>query len=176
MIILHKDEHIIFQIRRHWFILFSEVLILLFIAIIPIIFLVITNAYQIKFSFSGNNAISLFVFLYSLILLVLWIIGFMFWTDYYLDTWIVTNNRIIDVEQKGLFSREVSVINMDKVQDVTSDISGMVATVVDYGDVHIQTAGQNREFIIKDVAEPEIIRDKLGETISRFKKNMQASV
>jgi uncharacterized membrane protein YdbT with pleckstrin-like domain len=176
MIILHKDEHIIFQIRRHWFILFSEISILLFIAILPIIFLVITNAYQIKFSFSGYNSISLFVFFYSLILLILWIIGFMFWTDYYLDTWIVTNNRIIDVEQKGLFSREVSVINMDKIQDVTSDVSGMVATVIDYGDVHIQTAGQNREFIIKDVPEPGIIRDKLGETIARFKKNMQTSV
>ena len=42
--------------------------------------------------------------------------------DFYLDLWVITNDRIVDVEQFGLFSRTVSELDLFRIQDVTTDV------------------------------------------------------
>ena len=73
-----------------------------------------------------------------------------FWMDYYLYVWIITSERIIDIEQKGLFNREISEFTLDKVQDITVKVPNMMATFLKYGDVIIQTAGES-SFEIKQI-------------------------
>jgi uncharacterized membrane protein YdbT with pleckstrin-like domain len=87
--------------------------------------------------------------------LVVWIAFFVLWTDYYLDVWYVTNERIIAVEQKGLFWREIIDLRYEKVQDVTVEISGIISTLLDFGDLHVQTAGVGREIILRKAAKPD---------------------
>lgn len=70
--------------------------------------------------------------------------------DFYFDIWIITNERVIDVEQHGLFRRETSEFGIDKIQDITVEVPNMVATFLKYGNLTIQTAGE-RSFAIKDV-------------------------
>ena len=70
--------------------------------------------------------------------------------DFYFDIWIITNERVIDVEQHGLFRRETSEFGIDKIQDITVEVPNMVATFLKYGNLRIQTAGE-RSFAIKDV-------------------------
>jgi uncharacterized membrane protein YdbT with pleckstrin-like domain len=170
MIILDKNEHIVFQIRQHWFVFFRQFFLLFILAIIPTIFIEILKFLPIEIIFSGKSAASFVTFFYTAWIFILWIIGFIFWTDFYLDTWIITNQKVINVEQRGLFRREVSILHIDKIQDVTSDVRGMLKTFIDYGNVHVQTAGQQRDFIIRNVPSPDVIREKLSETIIRFKK------
>lgn len=82
--------------------------------------------------------------------MIIMLIAFLFWMDHYLDVWIITNERIIDVEQHGLFRRETSEFGIDKVQDITAEIPHVIATFLRYGNLRIQTAGE-RSFTIKDV-------------------------
>ena len=42
------------------------------------------------------------------------------WLDYYLDIWVITDERIVNIEQKGLFSREISTQQLYRIQDVTA--------------------------------------------------------
>lgn len=95
---------------------------------------------------------------YSLWLLILWTFFFIEWTDYYLDIWIITNKRIIDVEQKGFFHREVTSFNYNQIQDITVETHGLLETFLKFGTLHIQTAGHNRNIIIKDAHYPEEAR------------------
>lgn len=155
MIEFDKDEHVIFEIRKHWATFFFEVLILVLLAILPII--LISN-FELK-------TISLFIFFYSLWLLILWVAGFIFWVDYYLDVWIVTSKKIIDVEQNGFFSREISFIHLDKIQDITYEIKGMIPSMMNYGNVEVQTAGFEHGFIIKGVPNPAQVQSKLNEAL-----------
>ena len=98
-------------------------------------------------------------FLYALWLLVLWISFFIQWTNYYLDVWYITEKRIIDVEQKGIFSRNVSSIRFDKIQDINVEVRGVVATFLNYGNVEVQTASETSgSFIMKNASRPELIR------------------
>jgi len=98
------------------------------------------------------------VFGYSIWLLLLWIMFFIEWTDYYLDLWVITDSRILDVEQKGFFHREVTSFNYSQIQDITVETRGLIETFFKFGTLHIQTAGHNREIVIRDASRPEEAR------------------
>lgn len=94
--------------------------------------------------------------------------------DYYLDVWIVTNERIVDIQLKGLFSRTTSETRLYRVQDVTAEMKGIGATVFDYGTVHVQTAGATGRFIFEQMPDPdEVVRaiSKLVEEDRPFHKD-----
>lgn len=81
--------------------------------------------------------------------------------DYYLDIWIVTNDRIVDIQQSGLFKRTVAELDLKQVQDVTSQTIGIFGTFFNYGTVGIQTAGAKQKFDFQNVANPHEIRGEL---------------
>jgi uncharacterized membrane protein YdbT with pleckstrin-like domain len=156
MVELDKDEHVLLEVRKHWLVVFVEISVLAIIALLPLFF-------------AGFVESGIFVPVYSMMLLVLWVIGFVMWTSYYLDVWIITNKKIIDVEQHGLFSREISFLHIDKIQDVTYEVHGIVATMMNIGDVSVQTAGVAGEFPIKGVPNPEYVQTKIGEALEMFR-------
>jgi uncharacterized membrane protein YdbT with pleckstrin-like domain len=92
---------------------------------------------------------------------ILFILLFLFsaFIDYYLDVWIVTSQRIINIEQKGLFNREIAEHSLDKIQDVSGEQKGILQTFFSYGNVHVQTAGEIQRFIFQQIDNPfEVIR------------------
>jgi uncharacterized membrane protein YdbT with pleckstrin-like domain len=83
---------------------------------------------------------------------------FAVWTDYYLDIWIVTNRKLVSIDQIGLFNREISTLRMERIQDVTFSINGIVATLLNFGDIHVQTAAEEREFVMRGIAHPDRVK------------------
>jgi hypothetical protein len=55
----------------------------------------------------------------------------------------------------------VSELHIANIEDVTSDISGILGTVFNYGDVFVQTAGNTERFEFSDVPNPAIINKLL---------------
>ena len=51
------------------------------------------------------------------------------------NVYIVTDERIIDIDFYNLIYKEVSDANIDKIQDVTYKMGGVVRTLFNYGDV-----------------------------------------
>lgn len=158
MIQLEPKEVIIHTARKHWFIFIVEIIFVFVAALIPavITYFLFESGDQLVRSFLKiqGGEFSLFAFLYLLWLLILWIVVTLIWTDYYLDVWYVTNQRIIDVEQRGLFNRKISTFRLDMIQDTTIEVPGIIATLIGYGDIHIQTAGQDEKFTLKGVNNP----------------------
>lgn len=115
----------------------------------------------------------LLLFLLSLVLLILWTIIFLIVTNYYLDCWIVTNERTIHTELRGLFSRVSSSVNHDKIQDITVDIHGFFPTILRFGDLYIQTAGEFREFVFKQIPDPYKTRKTIFKAQREFLKIMK---
>ncbi len=159
MIHLDPGEHVVHEVRKHWFVFFAHGFFLALAAILPPIFYeAFIHLVPFKFPIQGNiNSLLMFVCL--LWLLALWISFFVQWTNYYLDVWHVTQKRIIDVEQKRLFHREVSTIRFDKIQDITVEVKGLLSTFLDIGDVRVQTASENsQDFTMHSASHPERIR------------------
>lgn len=62
--------------------------------------------------------------------------------NYYLSLQIVTTKRLIDIDQKSLFSREVNELAIEKVEDISYKQNGVWGAVFDYGNVSVQTAAE----------------------------------
>lgn len=152
---MKENEVIQLVVHRHWFDLFKDLIIvaLLLLALIGSFFLLPLLA-----QFSGVDVRPLMLFVETLAAIFTWLYVFLLWIDYYLDVWIVTNERIVNVEQKGLFVRNVSELKISKIQDITTEVMGFIPTVLNFGDVHIQTAGEESRFLFRNVPDPYRIK------------------
>lgn len=164
--ILNDGEQVLLEVRKHWFLLFARTWFLPLLAVLPMVGFLVIALSDIKFPFEVTmDRVWLTVFLYAIWLLILWHVAFIFWTDYYLDAWFVTPERIIDIDQKGVFAREISSTRFERVQDVTTDVSGVFATLLNFGTMTVQSAGDVREFYMRGAREPykckDIILDQL---------------
>ncbi|HPF95597.1 MAG: PH domain-containing protein [Candidatus Magasanikbacteria bacterium] len=90
----------------------------------------------------------------SAVFFIGWLMLFLSFLDYYLDVWIVTTKRILNIEQIGLFARVVSEVRLHRIQDVTSSVKGFWATMFNYGKLDVQTAGEKLIISFEDIPNP----------------------
>lgn len=163
MIKLEEGETVLHVARKHWFIFVAEVASMAFFAFVPAlvvfvpasIFAELEAALQLSIKFAP-----LLLFFWGIWLLILWMVFAMLWTNYYLDVWLITNHRVIDIEQAGLFHRSISSFRFDQIQDATVKVSGLIATLIGFGTVEIRTAS-NESFVFKGVAAPKELKEKI---------------
>ncbi len=105
--------------------------------------------------------LSIFLFFYSQFL------------EFYLDIWIVTNDRIIDIEQAGLFARTISELDLYRIQDVTTEVNGFFPTMLHYGNVTIKTASSNSHIMFRNVRNPNEIRQAMIQLAEEDRKHHQ---
>jgi len=172
----HKepDEKVIFCLHRHGFVLFTIAMSFLIFALLPLgaYFLVTVELVP----FIDSEILKIFLRLLVFVFYLFWWMLFYYaFLDYYLDVWIVTNYRIIGVEQKGLFNRTVAEYKLFRIQDVMAEQKGIFSTVVDYGNIHIQTAGEQELVEFKQVANPNYIARELIRLVEFNKHKMNQS-
>lgn len=161
---LEPGEEIILKVHRHWIFIALQIVVLAFLAVIPsFVAHLVTQIGVVDFDALSLGAR---ITLWSLWLLVLWALFWQFWTTYYMDVWVVTNRRIIDIDYLRLFDRNISIIHLDRVQDITTHIQGIIQTLLRFGAVRIQSAGTDRAFIIDQIAHPETLRDTISRVVS----------
>jgi hypothetical protein len=95
---------------------------------------------------------------------------------YYLDMMIITNDRLVQIQQKTLFSRSVSELDLYRVQDISSDISGVIPTMIGYGLLKIQTAGERQNFTFESVPRVNEVRRHIIELAEQDRKYHSAQV
>lgn len=141
------DEEILKVWRHHPITLIKPVLRVLAFAIIPLGLLLFT-----QFSMFTNP----WLFgLYLLILAIVLTYAAYEWVSWYGDVYVLTNYRIIDVEQHGFFHRNFAEASLSKIQDVTYEISGVLQTFFNFGNTVVQTAGAHDVIKIEDVPKPQ---------------------
>lgn len=164
-----EGEKIILLLRRHWFVIVIKILLWVIVAILPPIFYFMLGNVLTGF-FNHELFYPLLVLFTSIFYLYVWLFMFFSFIDYYLDVWIVTNERIINIELKGLFSRVVSEQKLFRVQDVTSEMEGFFPTFLNYGTVYIQSAAEKERFIFEQVPRPNEVAKKINTLAEENKK------
>ena len=104
-------------------------------------------------------------------LLVTWTSAWGAFTRYFLNAWVLTNLRIVDIKQHGYFNREVSSLFLSRVQDVTTNVRGVLPSLLGIGDIKVQTAGEDTEFTMHGIPRPEQMRDTILRYVSAEPKN-----
>jgi len=156
-------------LRRHWITVIGIFLQLLVLIAVPVVIAILLSAGGAPI-FSHPFWMPLGAVLLSVYILLVLIIIMTEFTDYYLDTWIVTTERVMNIEHHGLFSRIISEMHLNQVQDITSETHGILAFFLSYGDVHIQTAGSKQRFVFKGIDNPEDVKKKIIKLVHEDKR------
>lgn len=170
---LEPGETITRAVRKHWLVFVGELLPYAVIALLPlIIFPAVTYFVAHAPQFADTHAdLTLWNgwvrLILGLWLLLAWMGGFNAFTRYYLDQWVITTTRIVDIHQFGFFRREVSSFLLNHVQDVTTDVDGIFPTVFGFGTLRVETAGdESRHFVMRGIRDPEGLRDLIMREIA----------
>lgn len=163
--ILTKGEHVHMVVRRHWIAIVGSILPGIVIAVFVLVLRGFLTGATIPTP-GGTAALPSIPEAYingatGIILLIILMHLFHIFADYYLDVWIITNRRIIGILQRGFFSREINSFRLERFQNVQTDVHGFFPTIFNYGEIHIETAGQHHEVVMYTVPNPKKIRDVL---------------
>lgn len=162
------EEQIIMLLRKHWitnvpWMLFSVILVLVPTVILPLLF-----AHQLLPIVPSNLTliVSLFWYLFTAGFIL---VNFISW---YFNVYIVTNERIIDVDFYQLLYKRLASTRIAKIQDLSYKLGGVVRAIFDYGDVNIQTAGTEANFCFEAVPHPEQVVRAIGEMTEKSEENV----
>jgi len=158
---LEPGEHVVLQTRKHWFLFVAELLPYAILAIIPfalpkILPLAPPLAPYVEFFDYTNPAMRIVLGIW---LLISWTGAWSAFTRYFLNAWILTSQRIVDIKQRRFFSREVSSLFLSRVQDVTTDVTGVIPSLLNIGDINVQSAGATERLYMRGIPLPGRMRD-----------------
>src|SRR5581483_159372 len=126
---LQSGESVIMVRRKHWMYLAPKTVLNFLLALIPVILLV---KFLDLIDVSGGKIATIVYIVWFLIFIVRTAID---WYRYYNDTWVITNQRVIDSRRKNPFDLQVSTADLVNIQEMTISRHGIFQTMLDYGDV-----------------------------------------
>ncbi len=142
---LEEKESVLKLARQHWFIIVAQLFGTLIMLLAPffILFVVMLMPEQLlPFNLNLEAYMPIIIFGITFWSLIAVMAGFAIWTHYYLDLWVITDRRIIVIEQIGFFNRKVSSFRLERLQDIKFSVSGIIPTFLNFGTVRAQTAGE----------------------------------
>lgn len=81
------------------------------------------------------------------------------WIGWHFSVFVVTDQRFLQITQKGLFHRAVADLGLQQIQSVNYEVSGLQETLLGFGTIKMQT--YVGDLTIKDVHHPAKIQKKL---------------
>jgi uncharacterized membrane protein YdbT with pleckstrin-like domain len=76
---------------------------------------------------------------------------------------VITNLHLIKVQQTGLFARQTAELRFGNIEDVKGGRRGILGTILDFGDIEVQTAGASENFMFRTVDHPQLVADHILE-------------
>jgi hypothetical protein len=92
--------------------------------------------------------------------LLAFVIIFYAWIGWNFSVYIVTDQRFIQVTQKGLWSRSMVDVGLDKIQTISYEVKGMQETLLGFGTIVVQT--YVGELVIHNVYHPRKVQRKIS--------------
>lgn len=89
---------------------------------------------------------------------------FYHWMMWYFTVYLVTNQRIRQITQKGFFGKDVVELKLSKIQNISYNIPGFSGEVFGFGTIVIQTFVG--DLVIRHVEHPERIYNKLQDAVN----------
>lgn len=137
---LRVGEEIQYVLHRHWITLaytFGYIFLMIVTALLVLAFKSYVTT-VLPASFISMLVIG-FLMIFTLFIYV-------YWVDNELDFFIVTNERIIGIEQLSFLNRTVRECSLDQVQEINGEARGLMENLLNFGKVTIRTASETSEF------------------------------
>jgi len=130
-----KKEEIVLLLRRHPVTHLSKTLIIILLFFFPLVMLA-----SPMLSFEPLNFKIATIIAWYLVLMGFTIETFLTW---YFRVFIITNRRVIDIDYYSMVNKDISTAELSRIQDMSVVSTGVLASIIDFGTLYLQTAGQN---------------------------------
>ena len=143
------DEEVLYIFRKHPIVMRKGLVFGMFGPLIGVLPAAIHPVYGLGIFFIGLAAgafLGLLIFFPS-------------WIGWYFSIFIVTNQRFIQIKQKGIFTRSVSDLGLHQVQSVSYEVAGIQETLLGFGTIVMRT--YVGDVTIHDVHHPAKIQKKI---------------
>jgi hypothetical protein len=149
---LKEGERILLVVRQTPIVFSGAVLLGLFLFLLPFFLLFPLFSYG-KWGVAGFIILILVAFCFSSYKFVLW----------YFNCGIITNQRVIDIDQKNITDRVVSEVPYYKIDDVSYTVKGLKQTLFHYGNVIVAIRGYRSSVTLQNVAHPALVQELILE-------------
>ncbi len=149
------NEHVMLVRHQHLFIFVPSTVLALLTLIVPYVLLHFLHQPWLLFVAAG-----------WLLLVVIYISRH--WYSYRHTMSILTNERIVSVIQHGYFNAKISEAELSRIQDVSTDIKGVLQTAFGFGNVTIRTASES-VLVLKDIDAPYEVQQAIVRAIKDAK-------
>lgn len=161
-----EKEEVILFLRQHLIVLLPTVVLGAVLIIMPTVLLpffarFLTLPVRIPTGYLIVGMVFWYVMTFGFLLM-----KFLRW---FFNIYIVTNERLVDIDFVNLLYKEFSETRLDKIQDLSFTSGGILAALFNFGTVHIQTAGEQPNFSFESVPNPEDIVKTIGELAQQAK-------
>jgi CRP-like cAMP-binding protein len=153
--------------RRHWLVLVRNLFMpTLFYGLLAILLSVwISGALPVLRNVSGGVVI-----IGALVWMALntfwWYWEYADWRD---DLFVVDNLSVVDLKRHPLWLQEVRIqAGLSQVQNVTSQVDGIVDRLYNKGRVIIQTAAEQGKMVFEDISNPQQVAEEVLQRVQRY--------
>lgn len=148
---LQPDESTIYVSRRHWIFLYPRLALHAAMAFGPAAgLLILVN----RSAGLDGTAGAITWALVAAWVAVTGVRAYLVWYQYRNDLWVITNQRILDSQRRHWFHHAIASADLVDVQDVAVVREGFLPTVLNYGELRCQTAGEQPNFVLGGIPDP----------------------
>jgi len=130
------DEEVILLGRRHFSTNFGWMALVCFVFFVPLFW----SEFPMIKVLTVNTAFALTIVWYSAVLFFV-IQNFLLW---FYNIYIVTNERVVDIDFFGLLYKNINVTQINRIEDVNYSQKGIMAGIFNFGDVIVQTSSEQK--------------------------------
>lgn len=144
---LESGEKLIAIIRKHWVVLMLPMAKV----IISLAVIILLRDKIVEFQY-GKEAVLVWIIssiLYGVHQTIVW----------YMDCFIITDRRIIDIDQKSFFKRVVAEVGIDNIQEAIYEINGPLEAILNFGTVKIKTASSGSMIGMEQIPNPARVKN-----------------
>ena len=161
-------ERVILVLRRHWYILASTIIAHSLLLLLPALVYIFARSYIAR-----TGLTSLYALVVMIYVLIWWYSLAYAVTMYLLNVWVVTDHRIVTSEQHGFFNHIAAELSLGKVQNTSAAVTGVIATMFNFGDVEIETASEGGRFIFQKIPAAYSVKDIIMRSASEYTQQHQ---
>ncbi len=157
--VTQPGEQTICEIKRHPFGVFGMYLMASVILVVLAVLMLVIVPNVFASSRGSAAAISTVIFL----LIACLVIGFVFVANkvYWGNSWVVSSDSLTQISQTGLFNKQSSQLSLGNLEDVTAEQHGVLAQLLKFGTLRVETAGERSKFVFPYCPSPNYYAQKI---------------
>ncbi|MDP4038752.1 MAG: PH domain-containing protein [bacterium] len=166
---LGENERIVKTVYKHWMSIAPFIFVSIALTLLCLFGVYYIALNQPSLGSSTNSALAILAIFAFLALIGIFTFG-VIWI-WHSNRVVMTNENIIDMDQLGLFRRNVATLSLANIQDVSINVNGPIQTILQFGTIIVQTAGERENFHLDFVPHPYEIEQVIIKLHKDFRKD-----